>query len=57
MEDGRTSKNIFRAWMSRKPYSDVTVRVQKLTVSLSFPLSHNMMNITLYDEAGDGTQI
>lgn len=38
--------------MSRKPHSDVTVC--KNSLSVFFPLSHNMRNITLHDEAGDG---
>ncbi len=37
------AKEVFRAWMSRQPYTNVTVCVQKVSVSLSPPLSHDMI--------------
>lgn len=50
-------KGVFRAWMSRQPYANVTECVQKLSVFLS--LSHNMMG-TLHScmmRLADGMQI
>ena len=52
-------KEVFRAGMSREPDGNVTVRVQKLPVKLSFPLSHCII-ATLHCSVmrlADGTQI
>lgn len=54
------AKEVFRAWMSRQPYANVTVSGKNsLSFSLSLPLSHNMIG-TLHCSMmrlADGTQI
>lgn len=53
------AKEVFRAWMSRQPYVNATVCVQKLSVSLSLPLSHSVIGTLDCSmmRLADGTQI
>lgn len=48
------AKEVFRAWMSRQPYTNVTVCVQKLSCQSSSPSAsrHDWYITPQYDEAG-----